>query len=281
PLRFDARRPSPPVAASQAPPSATAPAAPAAPTFAIDRDAPAIDRDGPAIDRSAPSIDPHPAAIDRAAPPSAAIDPAAPPSAAIDPAAPPSAAIDPAAPSTAAPDPVAPMLEPRATPSAATATPQRDVAAAHEPVTLQRAEDLATAIDRLRPIPRGGATIALQAPGVGTLALTVRIEDGVVHVRITTEDPAAAAWLRDEQAGLRAVAQQAVPDARSVTLELSDSHGDGNRGDAAQHGGHGSRREPTAPAQPSARDAGGAAATRTAEPTATPSRARGLVDVVA
>ncbi|MFO0635155.1 MAG: hypothetical protein U0168_20100 [Nannocystaceae bacterium] len=123
----------------------------------------------------------------------------------------------------------------------------------------------------------------MQAPGVGTLALTVRIEDGVVHVRIATEDAAAAAWLREEQVGLRAVAQQAVPQAHHVELERPGAHAESSRGDATAHGDRDARREAATSLPPqSSSQPGPARGPGDETPAPTPAaRARGLVDVVA
>ncbi|MBC8070950.1 MAG: hypothetical protein IAG13_21670 [Deltaproteobacteria bacterium] len=143
-----------------------------------------------------------------------------------------------------------------------------------QPVVISRAEDLANAIERLRPIPRGGAVIEVQSPGLGTIRVQVAVEEGVVRIRIDTDDPQARAWIEGEQRGITAAARQAAPEASSVELELRQGDGDARERPSQRSaaGGRNPDRTPTTHA---------AASTPAAEPI-TPSRAgRGLVDVIA
>lgn len=151
-------------------------------------------------------------------------------------------------------------------------TPVSDAA-----VTLSRAEDLATAIERMRPIPKGGALIEVEAPGLGTMRVAVSLEDGAVKIRIESGDPRASAWLEHEQRGLAAAARQAAPEATSVELELRQRQGDG----AGQHGDARQRAHEQSSARAEGRAPGAPARASTAESPAAPTARRGLVDVLA
>jgi hypothetical protein len=139
------------------------------------------------------------------------------------------------------------------------------------PINIERIEDLHLAIERLRPIPRGGAVIEVHTPELGALRVEVSVEDGVVRVRIDSHDPRASAWMETEQAGLTAAARQAAPEASSVELELR--HGDGDaRGRQPQRG----------PAPDGAASRGAIAGGKPSggDPVAVAHTRRGLVDVV-
>lgn len=95
------------------------------------------------------------------------------------------------------------------------------------PIVLARAEDLALAIEELRPIPKGGATVEVEAPGLGAIRLHVAVDGDTVKIRIHAGSDALA-WFAREHDGLCSAARQAVPESQSVDLQLqtgSDSRG--------------------------------------------------------
>ncbi|MBK8237922.1 MAG: flagellar hook-length control protein FliK [Deltaproteobacteria bacterium] len=122
---------------------------------------------------------------------------------------------------TAIAPPAAPGLPEPAATRPASATPSTDDTAV---LTIERAEDLAEAVDRLRPLPKGGATISVQTPALGRVALHVALDDGALRIRVVADDPAALEWFRGEHDGLLAAARQAVPAAEHVELELRTRH---------------------------------------------------------
>ncbi|HWB80282.1 MAG TPA: hypothetical protein VG755_35190, partial [Nannocystaceae bacterium] len=144
----------------------------------------------------------------------------------------------------------------------------------HEPVTISRAEDLATAIERLRPIPKGGAVIEVQTPNLGKLRLEVAMDDGNVRIRIDSDDSRALAWIENEQHGITAAARQSLPEANNVQLELRQQAGDG-RHRAPQRSHEPAEARGDASASPPQRS------TDRSAPASTPTIRRGLVDVVA
>jgi hypothetical protein len=161
---------------------------------------------------------------------------------------------------------------PRTPASMSAPTPAHQSHVPHEPVTIARVEDLATAIDRLRPIPKGGAVIEVEPPGLGTMRVEVAVEDGTIRIRIDTDDPRTAQWIEGERHGLTAAARQSIPDATNVELELRQGSGDGRH------------RTPQREPQPETQRAS-TSSTPThrgpERPVATPTHERGLVDVVA
>ena len=122
---------------------------------------------------------------------------------------------------TAIAPPAAPGLPEPAATRPASATPSTDDTAV---LTIERAEDLAEAVDRLRPLPKGGATISVHTPALGRVALHVALDDGALRIRVVADDPAALEWFRGEHDGLLAAARQAVPAAEHVELELRTRH---------------------------------------------------------
>jgi len=167
-------------------------------------------------------------------------------------------------------DPTSAIPRPAATPTAA---PREPVVSAQLPVTLARVEDLATALERMQPIPRGGAMLELETPGLGPLRLHVRMDDGVVHIRIQAASSEGASWLAAEREGLTAAARGAVCGATDVELDL---HG-GTDDAGERRPGHDREASPYARGASDSTPAG----ERTRASTSTPARARGLVDVLA
>ncbi len=99
------------------------------------------------------------------------------------------------------------------------ATPRSADADPLPPVVLSRAEDLAVAIERMRPIPRGGAMVEVEAPGLGAIRLHVAVEGDAVRIRIHAGSDALS-WFAREHEGLCSAARQAVPESQSVDLQL-------------------------------------------------------------
>ena len=191
--------------------------------------------------------------------------------------------LDPLASTTTAASPT--LADPIPTPTAAPSPLAKDTHASSSapamptseaPVVLARAEDLATAIERLRPIPRGGATIDLETPGMGALRLQVRVEDGVVKVRIHASSPEAATWLAQERDGLTAAARGAVAGALDIELDLRGGSSGGSN-DGERRPGREPMQSPTSTEVASHAHA----STRTTAPATPPTPARGLVDVLA
>ncbi len=195
--------------------------------------------------------------------------------------------VAPAPPDAAAPVPTAapslPAAAPTAdpsttmTPAVPTAPPPEARAAPAEPaapVVLSRAEDLATAIERLRPIPTGGAMLEVEAPGLGAIRLHVAREGELLRIRIHAGSEALA-WFAREHDGLCSAARQAVPEAAAIDLQLEcgeqgrHEHGaDAQTQRRAETDALRHPRRPAAPASPSPSPVVGTAA-------------RGLVDVIA
>lgn len=163
--------------------------------------------------------------------------------------------------------PPVPAESPTAARAPAPATPDA-------PVVITRAEDLAHAIEKLKPIPRGGATLDVETPGMGQLRLHVRVEEGVVKVRIHASSDAASTWLAQERDGLTAAARGAVNGALGIELDLRGGTNDASDRRPA--------REPNPTPLPYAAAPSRAASTSAASSSPAPTaRARGLVDVLA
>lgn len=154
-----------------------------------------------------------------------------------------------------------PTMDPASTRGAATV---RDPT----PLVLSRAEDLALAIEKLNPIPRGGASIEIEAPGVGAFRLHVAVHGDTLRVRIDA-DANALSWFAREHDGLTSAARQAVPEARNVELEM--------------HCGTGSKRERSQTRDEHDRSDAPSAPTRAGARMAPVAQAgpRSLVDVIA
>lgn len=170
--------------------------------------------------------------------------------------------------------PAGPVDPPQATATAEArpTTPAVVEPEAAAPVVLSRAEDLATAIERMRPIPRGGASLELEAPGLGAIRLHVVVEGETVRIRIHA-DSGALTWFAREHDGLCSAARQAAPEAQAVDLQLHCGS-DGTPGRSPSSG-----RGPTpdeSPARPSSTHA-----PRSADAAPIRSSRRSLVDVIA
>ncbi len=151
---------------------------------------------------------------------------------------------------------------------AAPPTPSADA-----PVVLTRAEDLAQAIEKLKPIPRGGATLEVETPGLGQMRVQVQVEDGVVKVRIHASSDAGATWLAQERDGLTAAARGAVNGALGIELDLR-----GGTNDASDRR---PSREPTPLPSPYAGAPPRSTSSASSSAPTPTARARGLVDVLA
>jgi hypothetical protein len=158
-----------------------------------------------------------------------------------------------------------PAPSPASVPAAARAAP---AAKDHAPLVLSRAEDLAAAIEKLDPIGRGAASIEIEAPGVGAFRLHVAVHGDTLRVRIDA-DAHALSWFAREHDGLASAARQAVPEARSVELEMQC----GGEGGSQQRPPR-SETTPEDPARPHARTPARAPSPATTGP-------RSLVDVIA
>ncbi len=141
---------------------------------------------------------------------------------------------------------------------------------------IARIEDLADAIDRLRPIPRGGAAIEVETPGLGVVRLRVEVDEGTLRLRIHTDDAAAASWVARERDAITAVARAATQNG-SLQLELELG---GDRG-APSQGGTGSPgdRDPSPP--PRHHSPPERTATAPPHPATRTTDRRGLVDELA
>ncbi len=251
---------------STAPPRTVAGPSPAAPAPTPTFEAQASTAPTPA---AAPTID-APARADAVeAPPRTAATPATDASIPISIEAPPSD-IPRDAPELAAPTSATPA--PSHTAHDVTPRSPSDVAP-KPPVVLARAEDLTTAIEALKPIPRGGATVEVEAPGLGAIRLHVAVDGDTVKIRIHAGGDAIA-WFAREHDGLCSAARQAVPDAQSVDLQLhtgSDSRGNQSQPQARTYASDDTPQRPTRARTPAPRT----------ETTATSSSSRSLVDVLA
>jgi len=141
------------------------------------------------------------------------------------------------------------------------------------PLVLSRAEDLALAIEQLRPIPRGGATIEVEAPGLGAIRLHVAIDGDTVKIRIHAGSNAIA-WFAREHDGLCSAARQAVPESQSVDLQLQtggDSRGNQSQPHARTYAANDENPQPQRARTQTPRD----------EAPTTPASSRSLVDVLA
>lgn len=162
-------------------------------------------------------------------------------------------------------------------PSAAS-VPTADAAASREgiattPVQLSRAEDLTAAIERMRPIPQGGAMLEVEAPGLGAIRLHVAMQGETVRIRIHVQgNTDAVSWFAREHDGLCSAARQAVPESAGVELQLH-SGADDRRGGSAERGPHDVDDELTVSPTPKRSLA------KVAAPSASTSRS--LVDVIA
>lgn len=106
------------------------------------------------------------------------------------------------------------------------------------PVQLSRAEDLTAAIERMRPIPQGGAMLEVEAPGLGAIRLHVAMQGETVRIRIHVQgNTDAVSWFAREHDGLCSAARQAVPESAGVELQLHCG-ADDRRGGSAERGPH-------------------------------------------
>jgi hypothetical protein len=170
---------------------------------------------------------------------------------------------------------------PEPTPTASTSPIDRAPAdvAMKAPIVLSRAEDLAAAIDQLRPIPRGGATLEVEAPGLGAIRMHVAVDGDTVKIRIHA-GAEALGWFAREHDGLCSAARQAVPESQSVDLQLhTGSEGRGqsqSQSHARNYTADGGDPSPQRPRPLAPRH--DAATTTTAT---SPTSSRSLVDVLA
>lgn len=179
----------------------------------------------------------------------------------------PMATVDPS--SVAPTHPTAPSAAPVSTADAAAS--RESIATA--PVQLSRAEDLTAAIERMRPIPQGGAMLEVEAPGLGAIRLHVAMQGETVRIRIHVQgNTDAVSWFAREHDGLCSAARQAVPESAGVELQLHCG-ADDRRGGSAERGPHDVDDELTVSTAPKRSLA------RVAAPSASTSRS--LVDVIA
>jgi hypothetical protein len=103
------------------------------------------------------------------------------------------------------------------------------------PVQLSRAEDLTAAIERMRPIPQGGAMLEVEAPGLGAIRLHVAMQGETVQIRIHVQGGTdAVSWFAREHDGLCSAARQAVPESAGVELQLHCGADDRRGGSSAR-----------------------------------------------
>ncbi|MBL8943281.1 MAG: hypothetical protein JNK45_09050 [Myxococcales bacterium] len=165
--------------------------------------------------------------------------------------------------------PTAPSVAPRTSADAA-ALPDTIATA---PVQLSRAEDLTAAIERMRPIPQGGAMVEVEAPGLGAVRLHVAMQGETVRIRIHVQGgPEAMSWFAREHDGLCSAARQAVPESAGVELQLHCGADDRRGGTSAR--GQADVEDELAITTAPKRSVG-----QMAVPT--PSTSRSLVDVIA
>ncbi len=108
------------------------------------------------------------------------------------------------------------------------------------------ADDIARALDKLRPIPAGGATVAVELPELGTIRITVQPLEHGTRVTVQTQDPAATAALEHDRAGLvTAVSEATGDDPDGLQLDIHTGHKNGH--DHGTHDAHESGAQAAAP----------------------------------
>jgi hypothetical protein len=105
-------------------------------------------------------------------------------------------------------------------------------------------EDGLAALERLRPIPRGGARLQVEAPGLGTLR--IRVVPAAEGLRVTVdaaEESSARALQSDREGLLQALATLTGEKPMPIRLEIGHDPGLSTRQDAGHGEGRGAARE--------------------------------------